>query len=245
LLYLIVFAYVFVTVCFMMYNISEALCAPLTAVGMDWLFFAIIGFFAIGMSVVFGLFTSQPMLYDAKDNDLLLALPIPASKILLSRMLLLYVQNLLCSVLILAPALVVYTQTVGADAVALALQVMILLIMPLLCLVIECVVGWIIALISSKMRNKNIVTVVLSLALLAAYFYFVGKMPDYMNYIIANSQQVGSSLVNAFYPFYKMGLGASGDVESFLIFAGISLAVFALVYLLLSVSFIRIIAFIL
>lgn len=240
-LYIIVFAYVFIAGGYMMYSIADYLCAPLSAVGMDWLFFALVGFFAIGLSIVFGIFTSQPMLYDAKDNDFLLSLPIPASKILFSRMFMLYAQNLLCTLLIFVPALVVYNHTVGIDALAVIFQVLILLILPLFSLVIECIVGWIVALISSKMRNKNVITLVLSIALLAGYFYLTTKMSGYMEYIIANSRQLGASLINVFYPFYQMGLGASGETKGFLIFAGISVALFVIVYLVLSVSFIKII----
>ncbi len=239
-LYAIIFAYVFVAGGIMMYNIADSLCAPLTSVGMDWLFFAIIGFFSIGLSIILGIFTSQPMLYDAKDNDFLLSLPIPASKILFSRMFLLYATNLLCSLLIFVPALVVYNQTVDIKALALVFQVLILFVLPLLSLVVECVVGWIVALVSSRMRKKNIVTLVLSIALLAGYFYLTMKMPEYMGYIVENAQQVGSNLANAFYPFYQMGLGASGEIKGLLIFVGICVALFAIVYFVLSLSFIKI-----
>lgn len=240
-LYIFVLGYALIAVGFMMYNIANYLCAPLSSVGMDWLFFALIGLFSVGLSVIFGIFTSQPMLYDAKDNELLLALPIPASKILFSRMALLYVQNLACSMIIFVPALVVYNQTVAVRPLAIVFQVIILLVVPLLSLVVECVVGWIVALISSKMRRKNVITLVLSIALLAGYFYLTTKMSGYMEYVIANAQQVGGSLINAFYPFYQMGLGASGDVKGLLIFVGISLALFAVVYFMLSISFIKII----
>lgn len=240
-LYIIVFSYVFIAGGYMMYSIADYLCAPLSAAGMDWLFFALVGLFAIGLSIIFGIFTSQPMLYDAKDNDFLLSLPIPASKILFSRMFMLYAQNLLCTLLIFVPALVVYNRTVVVKALAVTFQVLILLILPLFSLIVECIVGWIVALISSKMRNKNVITLVLSVALLAGYFYLTTKMTGYMEYIIANSKQFGASLINAFYPFYQMGLGASGEVRGFLIFTGISVVLFAIVYLVLSVSFIKII----
>ena len=106
--YAILFAYVIVAGGIMVYNLADALCPPLCSVGMGWLFFAIIGLLSMGLSVIFGIFTTQPMLYDAKDNDFLLSLPISASKILFSRMFLLYLQNLLFSVLIFIPSLVVY-----------------------------------------------------------------------------------------------------------------------------------------
>lgn len=241
LLYLIVFAYAFIVVGYMMYTMADNLCPALVATGMEWLFFALFGLMSMGLSVIFGIFTTQPMLYDAKDNEFLLALPIPASKILFSRMALLYGQNLLCSLLIFIPSLIAYSQTVGVKPLSLVFQVVIILVLSLLSLVVECIVGWIVALVSSKMRKKNLITLVLSLVLLAGYFYLTIKMPEYMEYIIANSQQVGTNLINAFYPFYQMGLGASGQIKGFLIFTGISLVLFAVVYFLLSISFIKII----
>ena len=241
-LYLIIFAYAFVVSGYVMYTMADNLCPPLHAVGMDWLFFALVGLMAMGLSVIFGIFTTQPMLYDAKDNEFLLALPIPASKILFSRMALLYGQNLLCSLLIFIPALLAYNQTVSVKALSLVFQVVIIIVLSLLCLVVECVVGWLVAIVSSKMRKKNVVTLVLSLALLVGYFYITTKMPGYMEYIINNAQQVGANLINAFYPFYQMGLGASGQTKGLLVFTGISLVLFAVVYFVLSISFIRIIS---
>ncbi|MBR5272639.1 MAG: hypothetical protein IKU25_04510 [Clostridia bacterium] len=239
-LYAVVFAYVFGAGGFMMYQIADALCPSLCSVGMGWLFFAIIGLMSVSLSVIFGIFTTQPMLYDAKDNDLLLSFPISASKILFSRMFLLYLQNLIFSLLIFIPAVVVYNSTVGTQPLTLVLQVIVMIILPLLSLVVECVVGWIVAVITSKMRRKNIVTLVLSVALLGAYFYLTTKMTDYMEYITGNAQQLGAKIINAFYPFYQMGRGACGEISSLLVFTGISLVVFAIVYFILSISFIKI-----
>lgn len=239
-LYLIIFAYAFGAGGFMIYNLADVLCAPLCSVGMNWLFFALIGLMSAGLSVIFGIFTSQPMLYDAKDNDFLLSLPIPASKILFSRMFLLYLQNLIFSMLVFIPSLIVYNGTVGIDASSVIFQLIIMLVLPLLSLVIECVVGWVVALITSRMRKKTIVTLVLSLVLLGAYFYLTTKMSGYIEYITTNSQQLGAKVINTFYPFYQMGLGASGKVGGLLIFLGISIALFAIVYVVLSVSFIKI-----
>jgi len=239
-LYLIIFAYAFGVGGFMIYNLADALCAPLYSVGMSWLFFALIGLMSAGLSVIFGIFTTQPMLYDAKDNDFLLSLPIPASKILFSRMFMLYLQNLIFSMLVFIPSFIVYSNTVGMKAQTLIFQLIIMLVLPLLSLVIECIVGWIVALITSRMRKKTIVTLVLSLILLGGYFYLTTKMPAYMEYIVTNSEQFGAKVINAFYPFYQMGLGASGEVGGLLVFFAISVALFAIAYFILSVSFIKI-----
>ena len=73
----------------------QSLCAPLLSAGLGWLYFALAGILAVVLAVVGSVFLTQATLYEAKDNELLLSLPIPPSKILLARMLSLYVQNFL------------------------------------------------------------------------------------------------------------------------------------------------------
>ena len=51
--------------------------------GMDWLFFAIMGLMALAMGVFGSVFNTYAGLYQGKDNDMLLSMPIPPAYILL------------------------------------------------------------------------------------------------------------------------------------------------------------------
>ena len=91
-LFILLFAYV---------GWSSAACSPSCSVswppayhtaGLDWLYFAT-GLYGSGLSVFGSVFATQSQIYDAKDNGLLLSMPIPPRTILLSRVLPLVVLN--------------------------------------------------------------------------------------------------------------------------------------------------------
>ena len=78
--------------------LSLALCAPLSAAGMDWLYFALMGLLAILLGTFGSVFNTFSCLYLSKDNDLLLSLPIPVNMIMASRLLTVYpAKTLRCS----------------------------------------------------------------------------------------------------------------------------------------------------
>lgn len=56
---------------------SIGLCAPLHEAGLDWLYFTLFALVGVLMGVFGSVFNTFSGLYQAKDNDLLLSLPIP------------------------------------------------------------------------------------------------------------------------------------------------------------------------
>ena len=76
--------------------------------GMDWLFFAIMGLMALAMGVFGSVFNTYAGLYQGKDNDMLLSMPIPPAYILLSRMVGVYAMAMLYSGMVYLPAAIVY-----------------------------------------------------------------------------------------------------------------------------------------
>lgn len=61
-------------------------CGPLVEAGMGWFYFTIFGLFAIAMGVFGSVFNTYSGLYLAKDNDLLLSMPIPVRYLLTVRL---------------------------------------------------------------------------------------------------------------------------------------------------------------
>lgn len=107
-LFTVLFLYIFAVVVGMMGFTFHYLVQPYHALGLDWLYFAMAGLMALGIAILGSVFTTQNQLYDAKDNSLLLSMPIPPKYILLSRMLPLLAMNLLFTGLVIVPAAVVY-----------------------------------------------------------------------------------------------------------------------------------------
>ena len=89
--------------CYMSYSMR-----PLITYGMSWLYFAIMGATAALFGVFGSVFNTYSSLYDAKDNDLLLSMPIPARDIMAARLIGVYLMGLMYSGVVVIPAVGVY-----------------------------------------------------------------------------------------------------------------------------------------
>jgi len=81
---------------------------------MDWLYFALMGLIAILLGSFGSVFNTYSGLYLAKDNDLLLSMPIPVGVIMTARLLVVYIMGLLYSGVVIIPAAAVYLIKVSA-----------------------------------------------------------------------------------------------------------------------------------
>ncbi|MCI8388776.1 MAG: hypothetical protein HFE63_09955 [Clostridiales bacterium] len=228
--------YAAVSIGFLFYFMVSTLCEPLVSAGLDWLYFALAGMMTLVMGVVGSIFTVKPQLYDARDNELLLSLPIKPSLLLLVRMLGLYVSTLLFQLIVMIPTTAVYISTVGQSWLIIV-HLILLFIMPLPALVISCLIGFIIAKISSKVRHSSIIGIALLFAFIAVYFYASTQLQNYLTVLIDKSSEISIFIKTALFPLYHFGLAACGNILSLVIYALICAALFAVVYILLSKNF--------
>ena len=185
-------------------------------------------------------FFTQSTLYDAKDNELLLSMPIPSSVILGSRMALLLLLNYAYSLLMTATCGVVRCIVAPVTVLGVARYVAAALLLPLIPTTLSCIVGYLIALVISRVRNKSLVSMVLSLIFLGAYFAVCFNMQSYIERMVQNGAAIGAAIQKALPPFYALGLALDqGDWLQLLRFALWCIVPFAAVYYLLSRSFIR------
>ncbi len=228
-------------VCFIFYEMGKLLCEPLVAQGLTWLYFAFMGTVATAFGVIGGIFTAKAKLYEAKDNDLLFAMPIPAWKVLFARMVGLYVFTFFFVAIVFVPAIVCYFVAVGFSLPVLFGCLLVLPLMPCLALAICTLLGWLLAFVSAKLPNKNLLTTILSLAFLVAYIALYSKLNEYVTYVIANGGKVASKMKTLLYPFAKLGFACTGDILAWLLYALIFVGAFALVYVLISLTYLRLV----
>ena len=93
--------------------LSLAMCESMAQVGMSWLYFTIMTLLAAFLGIFGSVFNTYSTLYMAKDNDLLLSLPIPVRTIMAARLVSVYLMGLMYSAVVLLPAIIVYWVVVG------------------------------------------------------------------------------------------------------------------------------------
>lgn len=234
-LYLFLFAFLGA----MFYMMAGTLCKPLAGAGFGWLFFALMGLVSVALGVFGSVFNTYASLYQAKDNDFLLSMPIPSRTILAVRLFGVFAMGLMYELIVMIPTLIVYFINVPVNVLGAIFSLLVPLVLAVLVLTLSCILGWVVALVSSRLKNKSIITVLMSLAFIAAYYYFYAQAYSLLQAIILNPQRVGDAIRGVLFPFYHMGLAAEGNSLSMLIFTGIMAAIFGVVYLVLSRSFIR------
>ncbi len=236
---ILLYMFVFGSVGAMFCLLADSLCLPLADMGYAWLYMALMGILSVTAGVFGSVFSTYTTLYQAKDNDMLLAMPVPVNRILLVRLFGVYVMGLLFSLITMIPALIVYFIQVSLTPLAVIFSLLIPVVLSFLVLSLSCILGWLVALVSSRMRNQKFLTVLLCLAFIAGYYYLTGNMSAILESILMNPAALGQKVKSILYPLYQMGKAAQGNVLSMLIFTGIIGVLFAAVYSVLHRSFLH------
>lgn len=235
--YILLMGFLFLIMLMLFWMVADQLCAPLVTAGLDWFYFAIMGLISVALGAFGSIFSTYASLYLAKDNELLLAMPIKPSSILIARMMGVYAMGLIYEALVQIPTVAVYVISKGFAPAALIQSVLLVFILAFLILCLSCILGWVVALVSSKLKNKSFVTVILSLVFIAAYYYFYMNAFQYLNELLLNSGEAAAVLRSKGYLIYAYGMGASGSLLHFGIFLAFVAVCVAAVYAVLSRSY--------
>ena len=223
------------------YIMCRTLCQPLVSAGRGWLYFAVMSRVALVMGVFGSVVNTYSSLYQAKDNDFLLSLPIPVSHILWVRLFGVLFWGFFYELLVFVPAVVVYFMTVSFSAAALIAQIILLFVLALFVLTLSCILGWVVAWISARLKNKSLITVLISLCFLGGYYFIYFRASSLLQSLLANSGEIGKTLRSAVYPLYLTGRAAEGSFLSLLAVAAMTAVLWGVVYLILSRSFLQIV----
>lgn len=239
-LYFALFVFLMVGVLGGMFTfVAMMLCDAMAAVGMGWLYFTLMGLVAIFMGAFGSVFNTYSSLYLAKDNDLLLSLPIPLRVIISSRLVTVYLMGLMYSAVVIVPAVIVYWVQVAHSAAAIVGGLLTVAIVSLIVLLLSCLLGWVVAKISLKLKHKSITTVLVSLLGIGLYYFIYFKAQTVISDLVANAVVYGVKIKGAAYPLYLFGRMAEGDWTAMALVSAAVVLLTALTWLLLSRSFLR------
>ena len=240
------FILLFVFLMFMMMGIFFALAMgigrPIIEMGLGWFYFAIMGMMSMGLGIFGDVFNTYSMLYKAKDNELLLSLPIPPSKILISRMTVVFLMGALYEALVFLPTIVAFwlsggAKSVGSIPLALLSQILLFVFLAIFITTATCLLGWLVALLSNKLKYRNVAVIALSVVFFGAYYFFCMKISDFISALVLHAESYSSNIKSGFYPAYAFGRAGMGSVFHTVVFVAFSAVTFALCVSLISLSF--------
>ena len=192
----------------------------------------------ITLTLFGSIFPTKTQIFDSKDNELLISMPIPPRYIFTSRLVFLLIINYLLESLVFIPAVIGFAIFTGFTFVSFVFTALIYILLPFLTLALSTLIAWIISLVASKIKNKTLVTVVLFAVFFTAYMIGVGAVGSFSESELAEFDLSGFK--NAFFIGWGAKAMAYGELVPFLLFVLSCAVPAALAYFLLNRSFIKI-----
>ncbi len=209
---------------------------------LEWMYFGIMSIMMFMLCFIGTIFMAKQQMFEAKDNQTLLSMPIKPRDILLSRIISIGATNYFLALLIGLPFGIVYIILEGFSFAGAVFFILGLILIPLLALSLSMLFGWILAVVSGRMKYKNAVNLIISSAFLMAYFYFCFSWQNRLEGLVERGAEVADTLSKYLPPVYHFGKAAAeGNVLSFLIFAAFCVIPFIVAVIIISKNFIKII----
>lgn len=216
------------------------MCFVLVAANLDWMYFAMFVLVAVLLGCFGSVFNTFSCLYLSKDNDLLLSMPIPIKTIMVSRLMTVYLMGLMYSGIVMLPGVIVYwilgRFTVGSVLGGLLLTFLV----SVFVLVLSCALGWVVAKVSTKLKNKSFITVIIALVGFGLYYMVCFRAQEILEAFLNNAVAWGESIQGKVYPLYLIGSVGCGDIKGCILVTVVVALLFVLTWTLIEKSFLSI-----
>ncbi len=168
-------------------------------------------------------------LFGFKDYDLVMSLPVRTSKVVASRLILLYIINITFTLIIMIPAAIAYGMLAKASLYFYVTSLVTVIFIPVIPMITASFLGTVITVIASKFRHSNLINLIFTFALLTGIMgvsLFTGDSEEKLGQMSA----VLIKQVDGIYPLAGMYRKAvcELDVISLMIFLFVSILFFIL-----------------
>ncbi len=152
------------------------------------------------LTIMEGVYKSGDLLFNCRDNDMLLAMPIRKSTVVFVRILKFYVFEILYNMVFLVPAILAYALNADINVSYILVSIIMILFLPVIPIAISCVVGVISSAVAARFKQKSALQVILSLASLVLIVGLV-LVINTMSSIDENTvEAIGDRTAELYYP---------------------------------------------
>ena len=114
------------------------------------------------------------------------------------------------------------------------------LLISIFVMTLSCLLGYVVAKVSLKLKHKSIITVFVSLLFIGAYYFFYFKAQNMITDLLANLTVYGEKIKGSAYLIFAFGSVGVGDVKATLIMIALFAVTFLMMWLLISKSFLQV-----
>lgn len=226
---------------FIFIGFSGAILDALKPIKMEFVLLTLFSFSVSILTFIEGVYKSSGLLFNCKDDDLLLSLPIKKSTVLFIRVLKFYIFELIYNSLFLLPAIFVYAVNMLPNWTYYLSSFFALLLLPIIPVAVSCIFGFIISYLSSKFKGKNIIQTIFTMILFLGIFYLSSNMDGLVNSIASKASSMNDFIVKLYYPAGTyIKLVNDFNIKDLLLFIIINVLIFVLIVFILGKIYFKI-----
>ena len=227
---------------FMIWGSANSVFERVSPMNLQYIILSLAIFSISIMTFIEGIYKAGPLIFNCRDDQLLLSLPIKRRTVLFVRILKFYIFELLFNSMFLLPFMAAYIRwgtNIGWDYFLTCF--IMLLLLPIIPIVLSCVVGVFTSSLSSRFKYKNASQIIISMIFLVGIFFISFNMDGVFNYIVKHANSMNDIIIKIYYPagiFAK--LITKFNILDLIIFILINIAIFLLSIFILSKFYFKI-----
>ena len=232
--YTLLYAFLALTFLGFVFTFAAPLAMILLPLGGEDMYFGVFILLSLTVIFIFSIFETKTELYECKDNELLLAMPISPRDIVVSRIFTVLIYNYIEELIILIPILVCYI-VFGGGAVGILGALFVFATVPLVATALASAVGYAVHLISHRLgKFKNLIIMVLSIGFLSLYMFGYTALMSNMETVFEDLENNYAGIAEKYSLVSLIGSVATFELVPFLIYSLAVAAVSACAFLIIS-----------
>lgn len=189
------------SVCFLLNGIlAKIIIEPLQKENLGIVLLTLFILYTSVMTLIEGIYKSGSLLFNCKDDNLLLSLPIKKSTILFVRVFKFYLFEVLYNSLFLIPAMAIYAFYSNVGPSFYLVSFVALLILPIVPVIISCVIGGTISVYSSRFKFKSFAEILVTAGSLLFIFYISMNFNSVLEDLVQSASRINETIVRSYYP---------------------------------------------
>ena len=153
------------------------------------------------LTFIEGIYKTGSLIFNCKDDQLLLSLPIKRRTVLFIRVFKFYVFELLYNTIFLLPIMVAYIRWAdNIDYTYYITSIIMLILLPVIPIVLSLIIGTITSSLSSRFKYKNAAQIILSMVLILGILYFSYNMDGMVEYLMKHATSINDLISKIYYP---------------------------------------------
>ena len=235
---------ILVSFCFMfaIWSYANMLLEGLSPLHLQYIALSIFIFLISLLTIIQGIYKSGSLLFNCKDDQLLLSLPIKRSTVVFIRIFKFYIFELIFDTLFMIPLVIAYIRWADSiDFLFFLSSFIMLLFIPVIPIIISCIIGVISSSITSRFKYKNLASTIISIIFLLGVFYYSYSLDNILADLFKHANSINDIITKIYYPSgVYANLVTNFNIKDLLLFIFINIILIVLFIFVLNKIYFRI-----